>query len=195
MNQNKSRAKEAYFLTFIHLWETKPFEEITVSEIISESSYCKAGFYRYFHDKFDLAEQLFQREAIEYIDSIIYGLLKYTNSADRTKDIISYPVLQHVYEHKNLYHLIINSNIPDLNLDYFCSYALKVFRENKTFVINTKNTIIDPEFFYFCTTRQFIQYICYWDYIRYSKSAKYMSKQVSCMMESNEPGYLFSTNR
>lgn len=40
------------------LLETKPFEKITVDQICNEALLHRSSFYRYFHDKYDLLEQL-----------------------------------------------------------------------------------------------------------------------------------------
>lgn len=40
------------------LLETKPFEKITVDQICNEALLHRSSFYRYFHDKYNLLEQL-----------------------------------------------------------------------------------------------------------------------------------------
>lgn len=40
------------------LLRTKPFEKITVDQICAEALLHRSSFYRYFHDKYDLLEQL-----------------------------------------------------------------------------------------------------------------------------------------
>lgn len=40
------------------LLRTKPFEKITVDQICNEALLHRSSFYRYFHDKYDLLEQL-----------------------------------------------------------------------------------------------------------------------------------------
>lgn len=40
------------------LLQTKPFDKLTVDQICSEALLHRSSFYRYFHDKYDLLEQL-----------------------------------------------------------------------------------------------------------------------------------------
>lgn len=50
------------------LLRTKPFEKITVDQICAEALLHRSSFYRYFHDKYDLLEQLINNRLNQLID-------------------------------------------------------------------------------------------------------------------------------
>lgn len=50
------------------LLEAKPFEKITVDQICAEALLHRSSFYRYFHDKYDLLEQLISNRLNQLVD-------------------------------------------------------------------------------------------------------------------------------
>ena len=50
------------------LLEAKPFEKITVDQICNEALLHRSSFYRYFHDKYDLLEQLINTRINQIFD-------------------------------------------------------------------------------------------------------------------------------
>lgn len=61
------RTRNAIISAFIRLMEQKSFEKITIQEIADETPISRSNFYRYFHDKYEIAEHL-QSRALEQID-------------------------------------------------------------------------------------------------------------------------------
>lgn len=61
MNGYKAHAKKMRLLirdTMISLLEEKPFSKITVKDILTRAEIQRATFYRYFHDKYEVAEEI-----------------------------------------------------------------------------------------------------------------------------------------
>lgn len=61
------RTRNAIIAAFIRLMEQKSFEKITIQEIADETPISRSNFYRYFHDKYEIAEYL-QSRALEQIE-------------------------------------------------------------------------------------------------------------------------------
>ncbi|QBD76461.1 TetR/AcrR family transcriptional regulator [Ktedonosporobacter rubrisoli] len=58
------RTRKLLRAALIDLIEERDFEALTVGEIAERAMVSRAGFYRYYQDKYDLVEQLFE-EAVQ----------------------------------------------------------------------------------------------------------------------------------
>lgn len=198
MTQKKSqnRARAAFIDAFIQLLGSKSFDDITANEIIALSTYSKASFYRYFNDKYDLADQIIHEEALSYIRIIGTQMMEDSELLSPEEFVFNVAIktFLHVFEKKDLYHIILNSNISGFNLNRFCSLALQYFKSNNQFVPDPTKSDIDTDFYYYCTTHQFLRYICYWDSIHFAKSPEYMALQVAKMTILSKPGAVLKRN-
>ncbi|HIZ96080.1 MAG TPA: TetR/AcrR family transcriptional regulator [Candidatus Ligilactobacillus excrementavium] len=63
MSQTQKRTKREIILSLFDLLETNSFANITVNQICETAMIHRSTFYRYFNDKFDLAENLLEELA------------------------------------------------------------------------------------------------------------------------------------
>lgn len=63
LSQTQKRTRKEIILALFDLLESKNFTEITVNEICDQALIHRSTFYRYFNDKFDLAENLLEELA------------------------------------------------------------------------------------------------------------------------------------
>lgn len=69
-----------------NLLQRVPFDKLTVDQICAEALLHRSSFYRYFHDKYDLLEQLIKRrldtlvQTTESEDDLIEALINYVGS-------------------------------------------------------------------------------------------------------------------
>lgn len=68
-NTSFIRTDKAITQAFIDLLNEKPFEKITVQDILDRTPVTRATFYAHFHDKYEIAERMFS----EFLD-ICYGV-------------------------------------------------------------------------------------------------------------------------
>lgn len=52
------RTDKAITQAFISLLKVKPFEKITIQDILDEAPVTRSTFYKHFHDKYDIAEKM-----------------------------------------------------------------------------------------------------------------------------------------
>lgn len=52
------RTDKAIKQAFINLLKTKPFEKITVQDILDETPVTRSTFYKHYHDKYEIAEKM-----------------------------------------------------------------------------------------------------------------------------------------
>jgi len=55
-----ARTDKAIQAAFISLLKSKPFEKITVQDILDETPVSRATFYKHYHDKYEIAEKMQQ---------------------------------------------------------------------------------------------------------------------------------------
>lgn len=110
-SENKDK-KKLIFHTFIELLEQKPFDKITVKDIVETCGINRNTFYYYYSDIYDLLEEIFANELKLLVDahkegkSWIQAFAKIANIA---------------YEHKKL----INNICSSRSYDYFENYMYK----------------------------------------------------------------------
>ena len=69
----KKTAKERLSAALEKLLQTKPLDDVTVSEIVSSAGLCRKTFYRHFKDKYDLAGYCFSQFFEESFGRITRG--------------------------------------------------------------------------------------------------------------------------
>ena len=192
----RHRSRAAFMNALMELLQIHSFAEITANEIISRSTYSRASFYRHFRDKYDLAEKMILEEAKEYAHIIGTQMLLCSTLSSQEEYIfqVALKTFQHVIENKELYGIILNSKIDGFNLDRFCMYAIKFFQESKQFVPDQSKSAIDADFYYYCTTHQFIRYICYWEQSGFVQTPEHMAAQAAEMTNLAKPGAFLSNN-
>lgn len=189
MKNANTRARMEYIKAFLMLLEETSFETITVQQIIDQSTYSRSGFYRYFSDKFELAETVVKEEAVSYARILAERMSAFSKeNASEYLYQISIAVLNHIWERQTLYRTIIRSKIPGFGLDKFCNLAVDAFRSRSRWSLRENAKDLDMEFYFYCTTHQFIRYICYWERTGFVKSPEEMARQIVSLEKWREPG-------
>ena len=79
----------------------KPFEQITVQNVLDRADISRGTFYKYFKDKYDLANSYIK----DYIDNVIFKQYDGSNWA------ALYPqLIQFVYDHKTYFQALLGEN-------------------------------------------------------------------------------------
>ena len=108
----QKNTKELISSTFIKLAEEKPFDKITIKDIVTECNINRNTFYYYYSDVYDLLEEIFKKEMSVIIETHnetsawMEGFLKVANIA---------------YNHKKFIRNICNSR----SYDYFENYMFR----------------------------------------------------------------------
>lgn len=179
-----NRSKKAYLDALSDLLDEKPFERITVSEIIARSGYGRTGFYRQFCDKYALAGALVKDHARAYAKILAEDL----SDASCDMETMVVHVLEHVWENRRTYHTILVSEISGHGFDEFCELALDDFRIMASARPTCDERDFDYDLFYYATTRQFADYLRYWDLKGYRVSVPQMARSIAGVIEHLAPG-------
>ena len=83
------KTKQHIETTFLKLLEEMPFEKLTTSLIIKKCLISKGTFYAHYLDKYDLAEQLLDRE-LEVFESLLTQRFENTNPSKAKSSIPSW---------------------------------------------------------------------------------------------------------
>ncbi len=138
----KKDTKELIYETFVELLSQKPFDKITVKDIVEACDINRNTFYYYYSDIYDLLEEIFKKQLSVMVDAHRNGtpwataFLKVANSAYTHKRIInnicasrSYDYLEN-YMYKALKHIMIEAvrfqaegmNVPDEDIEFIASF-------------------------------------------------------------------------
>lgn len=92
-------ARERIIGTFTDMVEEMPLEQIRIQDLIVRSGVSKSTFYRYFQDKYDVMDQVYQSAT----DSLVQELPALTNWKTW-----SYQFFAHIRQHKKFYRSLIS---------------------------------------------------------------------------------------
>ncbi len=134
--------KKLIFDTFIEQLEKKPFDKITVKDIVESCGINRNTFYYYYSDIYDLLEEVFTQELKVITEqhknggSWLEAFIKVANTAYRHKKIInnicssrSYDYFEN-YMYKSCKHIMIDfiqytssgMDVPDEDVEFIASF-------------------------------------------------------------------------
>ena len=134
--------KKLIFETFIELLNQKPFDKITVKDIVETCDINRNTFYYYYSDIYDLLEEVFTNEFDELMEthknggSWLEGFIKIANTAYSHKRIVynicssrSYDYFEN-YMYKSCKHIMVDfvqyaakgMSVPDEDIEFLASF-------------------------------------------------------------------------
>ncbi len=134
--------KKLISASFVKLLSAKPFDKITIKDIVDEAGVNRNTFYYYYSDIYDLLEELFKKEMIGILDahknggSWLMAFIKTANTAYSNKKLIANICSSRSYEYFENYmykacnHIIIDAvqhtakdmNVPDEDIAFIASF-------------------------------------------------------------------------
>jgi AcrR family transcriptional regulator len=173
------RTKQAFQKALITLVMKKPFNDVSVSEIINESGYSRTTFYTYYQDKNDMVDKIINDEVNNFAGCISGPVRESKRIVYNSKLFLPALVLfRHAAEYRELYHIIINDMFPCHKLENFCKKA--AVRLSNTLRVEMTEEIPDlnMDLYFYINTYTYMLFIKYWEANDYKYSPEYMSEQV-----------------
>jgi AcrR family transcriptional regulator len=166
MSQNSSdlrvrRTQKLLREALIALIEERGFDAITVGELASRAMVSRAAFYRYYQDKYDLAEQLFEetvRTLVNNFDPPRREILRspaleltsefWVKLLDQLAHSVSPPepwvrLFEHVAEHERLYRALLDKKGSSWFVTKMRTYLAEVISERLQMIQLDKKRLAD----------------------------------------------------
>ena len=107
-NLRVKRTRRLLRTALIDLIEERDFDTLTVGEIAERAMVSRAGFYRYYQDKYDLVEQFFE-EALHTLmgDMNARPRVVLTGSGSQALPEPWVKLFEHIAEYERLYRLLL----------------------------------------------------------------------------------------
>lgn len=109
------KTKKCIYAAFLELLESKPFEEIKVSEICTKAMVNRSTFYTHFEDKYALLDCLI-KDMKHTLKSLLAENDKIGNSKEYYMEMIKI-LMDHVEEKKRFYMTIMANNKNSIAMD------------------------------------------------------------------------------
>ena len=129
----QQRTQEHLYQAFIKLVKRKGYHEVSVTDIMTEATYNRSTFYKYFKDKCDLAQSLLSHilKGLEQASHVPYSQKRKVYSSELTHR--SFHIVDYFYEHRNFFELLlVPDSIPSLTTELPLT-ILKIYIEQFNF--------------------------------------------------------------
>lgn len=176
------RAQKAIQNAFIELMMDKPYEKITVMDLVQKSEYSRNTFYHYYIDKDDLVSKIVHKEA-ESFSEIVKVSIARCHIIEIGKGIYepAYHLLEHVMQNRNLYKLIFQSMLPGYSLENFVEMVASKGRKD-TDIKDQRSSELNRDFYYYSNTYWLMAQIMYWEKKDFPYSIEYMAQQITYLL-------------
>lgn len=175
------RSKSALKQSFLSLLYIKPFDHITISEIVREANYNRGTFYANFKSKEILLNEVIQDVLNEMIRQIRlpYQASTTVNLKEmKTEEITLFHYFQ---ENEKLFKLLLSDHIR-VDFRYKMAKAIeKLFIEEYDYVLE-KGTNVSPNWLYIYRAHGISGLIIRWIEEDFPETPEYMSEQIVALM-------------
>lgn len=188
------RTKSLIRNAFLTLLAKKRFDQITVTDIIQEADYNRATFYRHYHDKEDLVNQIIKRQINLLVESIIQpfedkGIIDFTEL--EPNDIM---LFDHIIEEKDFYELWDKlKEIPDFQINY-----VRLLREaynNKVVLLSSSEEEVNIIFHTLFFAYGIAGILFNWIENGCKETPSYMAEQLAIILRTPPKKSVLQTNK
>ncbi len=159
MDRRQKKTRKAIFDALVGLLSEKPFNKITVEEIINRADVGRATFYSHFETKDFLLKELCKELFCHIFDSISINKNEHKHIFEcDSDDSVFLHILKHIEKNDNQLLKLLSSQNNNLFLDYFKEEFLVLIKKLKV-----KESVSLPDDFwinYIATT--FVETIRWW---------------------------------
>jgi len=186
---SNTRGAAAIRQSMIELLSEIPYEDITVGDIITRSTYSKSCFYRNYYDKLDVAEQIVKEEAGLYVGMLIAQMKLSANITDEVQYnyVVSLGTFRYIEMKQKLYHLLFRNKFPGMGVDYFCNLAVENFDRTVPFQIDPNYSRDKLDFFEYCYAHMVLRYIHFWESKDFRDTPEQMAERVVSLCRMAKP--------
>ncbi|WP_249871682.1 TetR/AcrR family transcriptional regulator [Oceanobacillus saliphilus] len=174
------RSTQAIKASFINCLTKKPFQKVTVTEIIRESNYNRGTFYAHFESKEQLLQEIIDDTLQEMIEQIRVPYIKYTEVHLSQLNIEDITLFKYFQDHADLYKLLLSNHIQ-VDFRYQLALAIeKLFIKEYEYDISSKK--LDLKWLYIYRSHGIAGMIIRWIEEDFQTPQNEMSKQVVELM-------------
>jgi AcrR family transcriptional regulator len=161
---------------FLKILSEKPFEKISVTEIIDTSGYSKATFYKYYTDKYDFAEKLRAENIAKFIEVIQKSVKSNAPANDETSaHAMLFSMYKYVEDHKTFFNAVIREKIPGCTADQATNQLYHALSTSIVLTDTDRDMQTNMDLLYYMIANNIIAAIKYWDEHDYILTAEDMT--------------------
>ena len=168
------RSKTSLKNAMINLLKKKPYDSISVKDIIDEAGYSRSTFYMHYENKETFMQNIIQSE-IDEVCNVRRDMIMntYSNSSKTQLILVSEVVFSKIYENREIYCLFMTNpafwNFPDI-------FVTQLYKDSlSSITVNNRNFL---DFEYECYVKTYILFatIKFWIESDFKQSPNYMAR-------------------
>lgn len=171
------RSEKAFINALYIELKDKKFDKIHVVDILKRSEYTRGAFYSKYYDKYCFIETIVHKLVALHVWHLMqYYIYRENHASVNELLVLSEHLFKFVYDNRLLYNMIIDQQLPSINVDTFCDEMTKLQITNNIYSSNIPEEC-NKELFYYISCRDSLTFIQYWKKKNYSIPANYMAQQ------------------
>lgn len=181
-------SEKAFAAALAALLKEKDFDHIHVTEILQRAGFSRGAFYARFTDKYDLAEQMIERELRHFVLHTLAYVRALEQEGEGSLSLaVQVDHYQHIYDHRDLYEAILDSRLPGLTLDQFCGRLFLLLKERVQPTPPIEARGLDADLYGYVTIYASFACVKYWRLGGWQLSAEHIARQVEAFLRPGLP--------
>ena len=175
------RSKAALKQTFLQLLQDKPFEQITISEIVRKANYNRGTFYAHFESKERLLDEIVDdvmKKMIQHIRNP-YRALTTVNLVEMNAEDIT--LFSYFMENKKLFRILLSDHIR-VDFRFRMAKAIEELFITEYEYELEEESILDLKLLYIYRSHGIAGIIIRWIEEDFPEKPEYMSQQIVALM-------------
>lgn len=184
MDRRVKKTKQALNQALLTLLNHKTFKQITITDIVQEADVNRGTFYKHYHEKEDLLDNIIQDVLADLKNAYRDPYLQTNHFSIQTLTPSMIKIFDHVYNHQAFYKQVINSSISYRFQNQICEVICELVLDESNSFITTTNA--EPLLLATYQAHAIFGMIVFWAEEGFKHSPKYMSEQLLLIIHAKE---------
>ena len=175
------RSKTALKQTFLELLKDKPFDKITITEIVKEANYNRGTFYAHFESKEQLLEEIVDDVLKEMVHHIRKPYLALTTINLEEMNVADITLFSYFKQNQMLFGILLSNHIR-IDFRYKIAKTIEDLFINEYEYELREKSLLDLKLLYIYRSHGIAGIIIRWIEGGFQETPEYMSEQIVALM-------------
>ncbi|EAE0857447.1 TetR/AcrR family transcriptional regulator [Listeria monocytogenes] len=176
MDRRVKKTKKAFNQALFTLLDQKPFQQITITDIVAEADVNRGTFYKHYRDKEQLLDSIIEEILTDLKNAYQDPYLHTTHFSIQALTPSMIKIFDHVYSHQAFYRQVIKSTIRPSFQNQVCNVIRELILDDVASFPDSSGA--NPQLLATYQAHAIFGMIVFWAEEDFSHSPAYMSEQL-----------------